>query len=122
MSSAKPKASKREAALVKAFSDFAKHHSSCSWGGYMVEGHDRCNCGLSAAIRACPPLRKAFKNEGAQMIRVKSRAWLLAAKWCEEAATSNYDVDLAVRDHIIASVVPFLRRRAGIIERTRIRK
>lgn len=53
-------ATKNEAALVKAFRDFAQHLPGCSWGGWLDETHDKCDCGLSAAVRACPPLRKAI--------------------------------------------------------------
>lgn len=66
MSRAKPKASKHEAALVKAFADFATHHGGCSWGGWMTDEIDTCDCGLSAAIRACPPLRKAHKMKASR--------------------------------------------------------
>lgn len=54
-------AAKHEAALVKAFKAFARHLPHCNWGGWMGDTLDKCDCGLSAAVRACPPLRKEFK-------------------------------------------------------------
>lgn len=50
---------------------------------------------------------------------VKARAWWLAALWAQQCEVGDMDVEPGVRAHLLASVVPSLKRTAERIERNR---
>ena len=54
-----------------------------------------------------------------RLTSIKARAWDLAAKWAEQALWGDMDVEPEVRAHILAAVVPSMKRTAERIERNR---
>ena len=47
----------------------------------------------------------------------KARAWQLAARWAEQCAVGDFDVEPDVREHILNHVTPSMLRKSEIIER-----